>query len=161
MSAFINLKPPNTLKKVRSFLRSVHHFIRFIPNLAKLCRPLRPLLEIITEKYTWTNDQNILFEKVKNQIAQATKNKHHNPRLEIRVKCDASREGFEAALEQLDTKAGKQWHSLRNFYIWSNPDIVSRSSNFGEWYMLSISSNTTYLDKNLHSLHIIGHYSLS
>ena len=38
----------------------------------------------------------------KTVIANATENTHFNPTLETRIKCDASRQGLGAALEQLD-----------------------------------------------------------
>ena len=34
------------------------------------------------------------------QIANSTENSHYNPKLDVRVKCDASRSGLGAALEQ-------------------------------------------------------------
>ena len=43
-SAILSLQPPNTLKKLRSFLGSVHYNSKFIPNLAQLCHTLRPFL---------------------------------------------------------------------------------------------------------------------
>ena len=57
-SSIMSLQPPNTLKKLRSFLGSVHYISKFIPNLAQLCHPLRPLLRKST-KYIWT-DTHIL-----------------------------------------------------------------------------------------------------
>ena len=38
-SSFMSLQPPDTLKKLSSFLGSVHYISKFIPNLAQLCRP--------------------------------------------------------------------------------------------------------------------------
>ena len=48
-SSIMSLQPPNTLKKLRSFLGSVHYFSKFIPNLAQICHPLRPLLRKSTK----------------------------------------------------------------------------------------------------------------
>ena len=47
--SILSLKPPYTLKKLRSFLGSVHYISIFIPNLAQLCHPLRPLLRKSTK----------------------------------------------------------------------------------------------------------------
>ena len=44
-AAIAKIKAPKTLKQLRSFLGSVHHLSKFIPNLAKKCHPLRPLLK--------------------------------------------------------------------------------------------------------------------
>ena len=43
--AITKLDNPKKLKQLRSFLGSVHHLTKFIPNLAKLSEPLRPLLK--------------------------------------------------------------------------------------------------------------------
>ena len=100
-AAIAEIKAPKTLKQLRSFLGSVHHLSKFIPNLAKICHPLRPLLKK-NEKFLWTEYHQTHFEHIKTVIANATENTHFNPTLETRVKCDASRQGLGAALEQLD-----------------------------------------------------------
>ena len=42
--AITNLENPKTLKQLRSFIVCIHHLIKFIPNLAEITEPLRPLL---------------------------------------------------------------------------------------------------------------------
>ena len=42
--AFINLNPPKSLKQLRSFLGSINHLAKFIPNAASLTEKLRPFL---------------------------------------------------------------------------------------------------------------------
>ena len=43
--AIMKLEHPKTLKQLRSFMGSIHHLIKFIPKLAELTEPLRPLLK--------------------------------------------------------------------------------------------------------------------
>ena len=105
-SSIISLQPPNTLKKLRSFLGSVHYISKFIPNLAQLCHPLRPLLRKST-KYVWTDTHTLHFNAIKTRIANHTENMHYNPQFETRIKCDASRSGLGAALEQLTVDGWK------------------------------------------------------
>ena len=105
-SAILSLQPPNTLKKLRSFLGSVHHISKFIPNLAQLCHPIRPLL-LISTKYIWTDEHTKHFNAIKTRIAPHTEKIHYNPQLETRIKCDASRSGHGAALEQLTVNGWK------------------------------------------------------
>ena len=64
-SAIVSLQPPKTLKKLRSFLGSEHYISKFIPNLAQLCHPLRPLLRKST-KYIWTDEHIKHFNALKN-----------------------------------------------------------------------------------------------
>ena len=101
IAAAAEVKAPKTLKQLRSFLGSVHHLSKFIPNLAKICHPLRPLLKK-SEKFIWTDIHQKHFEYIKTAIANATENTHFNPTLETPIKYHASRQGLGAALEQLD-----------------------------------------------------------
>ena len=88
------------MEQLRSLIGSVHHLSKFILNLAKICHPLRPFLKK-NKKFLWTENYQTHFEHIKTTIANATENTHFNPTLETRVKCDASRQGLGAALEQL------------------------------------------------------------
>ena len=46
--AIIQLDNPKTPKQLRSFMGSIHHLIKFIPKLATLSAPIRPLLSSST-----------------------------------------------------------------------------------------------------------------
>ena len=105
-AAFLALEAPKTLKKLRSFLGSVHYIGKFIPNLAQISHPLRPLLRK-SSKLIWTTEHENCFQGIKTRIANATANSHYNPQLETRVKCNASRSGLGAALEQLTVDGWK------------------------------------------------------
>ena len=89
----------STLKRLRSFLGSVHNISKFIPNLAQLCHPFRPLLKKST-KFVWTEEHFKHFNIIKDKIAESTENCHYNPKLEIRVKCNSSLSKLGDALEQ-------------------------------------------------------------
>ena len=52
-------------------------------------------------------DSGTCFNDIKNRIANANGNSHYNPQLELSVKCDASRSGLGAALEQLTVDGWK------------------------------------------------------
>ena len=85
---------------------SVHYIGKFIPNLAHFSHLLRSLLKN-SSKFIWTAEHENCFIEVKTRIANATANSHCNPQLETRVKCDASRSGLGAALEQLTVDGWK------------------------------------------------------
>ena len=53
---------------------------------------------------------------IKEQIAETTQNKHFNPELETRIKCDASRKGLGCALEQR-TPNGWQTVAFRSRFL--------------------------------------------
>ena len=56
--AIIQLDNPKTLKQLRSFMGSIHHLIKFMPKLATLSAPKRPLLSSSTSKKNWNGTKN-------------------------------------------------------------------------------------------------------
>ena len=89
-------------------MRSVHHLGNFIPNLSQLRYPLEPLLTKNT-KLIWTDEHEKQLTLIKEKIAETTENKHFNPDLEARIKCDASCKGLGCALEQ---RTPNGWHTV-------------------------------------------------
>ena len=83
-----------------------HYIGKFNPNLSQISHPLRPLLTK-SSKFIWTDLHEVFFIEIKNRIANATEKSHYNPQLETPVKCDASRYGHGAALEQLTVDGWK------------------------------------------------------
>ena len=100
-----SLEPPKTLKQLRSLMGSIHQLIKFIPNLASLLDPIRPLLKkenIVNNKIKWSNEHTDALNNIKNKIAEITEQKHFDKEKPTRVKCDASHKGIGATLEQWD-----------------------------------------------------------
>ena len=52
-AAILAFEAPKTLKQLRFFLGSVHYFGQFIPILAQISHPLRPLLKK-SSRFLWT-----------------------------------------------------------------------------------------------------------
>ena len=75
--AILNLKPPSSHKQLKSFLGSVHHLTKFIPNLAPLCRDFRNLLQKDT-KYVWTNHHQTKIENIMKCIRNLTENMYYD-----------------------------------------------------------------------------------
>ena len=73
IAAFLAIPPPSTIKRLRSFLGSVHYIGKFVPHLAKLCHPLRPLLKKST-KFNWREEHNKNFHLIKEKNAASTEN---------------------------------------------------------------------------------------
>ena len=61
ISSILSLQPPNTLKKLRSVLDSVHYISKFIPNLAQLCHPLVPFFVNQLNKFGLTITVHIVI----------------------------------------------------------------------------------------------------
>ena len=119
--AIINLENPKTLKQLRSFMGCIHHLIKFIPNLAEISEPLRPLLSKANTKsqnrLDWKDHHTTAFSPIKEQIKQITENKHFDTSTQTRVRCDASKKGLGACLEQ------------KNGNIWETKAFASRFLN--------------------------------
>ena len=107
-ATILSLPSPNNLKQIRSFLGSVHYIGKFIPNLSQLCHQLWPLPKKNIE-FVWNDEHETHFQSIKNKVANATENTHYNLHLETPIKCDASRAGLGAALEQ---RSPTGWHTV-------------------------------------------------
>ena len=74
------MEQPHTIKQLRSFMGSIHHMIKFIPNLSEITAPQRPLLStknsIKGSKLKWSSEHHTAFNKIKKTIAQIIENKH-------------------------------------------------------------------------------------
>ena len=110
--AILKLSPPTSLKQLRSFLGSINHLAKIIPNAANLTDKLRPLLreenekkklksvKIQAKKFEWEEKHSEIFESIKAAVANITNIHYYDPKLATRVKCDASHSGLGATLEQ-------------------------------------------------------------
>ena len=143
-AAILAIEAPKTLKKLRSFLGSVHYIGKFIPNLPQISHPLRPLLKK-TSKFIWTEEHENCFNEIKNRIANATAISHYNPQLETRVKCDASRSGLGAALEQLTVDGWKPITFMSRFLI-----SCEESYSVNELEFLGVVWSTEYFKNYLY-----------
>ena len=110
--ALQKLDTPKTLKQLRSFMGSNHHLIKFIPNLAEISEPLRPLLKkenvMASNKLKWEDEHTKLSKTFKSQIAKIVENEHFDVDKKTQVKRDASKLGSGATLEQ---KSENIWHT--------------------------------------------------
>ena len=76
-AAILTIPPPTTLKRLRSFLGSVHYIGKFIPHHAQLGQPLRPLLKK-SVKFIWTEEHTKHFNLIREKFANSTENSHYN-----------------------------------------------------------------------------------
>ena len=114
--AVVNLNPPKSLKQLSSFLGSINHLAKFIPNTASLTEKLRPLLKeenqkkklknmkLPVKKFEWGDEHTVVFNAIKEAVAKITKVHYYDATRETRVKCDASHDGLGATLEQQNDK---------------------------------------------------------
>ena len=63
---------PKNLRKLHTLMVALNQMNRFIPNLAKLCAPLRPLRSK-TNEWKWTDEHEKTYQTKKNEIQNFTK----------------------------------------------------------------------------------------
>ena len=126
--SILNLKPPNTLKHLRSLMSSIRQLIKFIPNLASLLDPIRPLLNkenITNNKLQWLNSHTTALDKIKAQNIKNYREKHFDKQRNTRLKCDASHTGLGAFLEQ---QYPEGWFPIAyaSRFLWSRHKIQQK-----------------------------------
>ena len=125
----------------------MHYISKFIPNLALISHPLRPLLKK-SSNFIWTDlHGNSIFE-IKNRLANAMDNSHYNPQLETCVECDSSRSSLGAPLEQLTVNGWKPIAFVSRFL---NSDEERYSVN--ELELLGVVWSIEYFKNGLYGKH--------
>ena len=79
-------------------MEALNQMNRFVPNLAKVCPPLRPLLSK-TNEWKWGEEQEKAFQQIKEEMKHITEIKHFKKNQPLRISCDASKEGLGAVLQ--------------------------------------------------------------
>ena len=90
---------PTNLKQLRSFLGAVNQFNKFIPRLAAITFPFRSIFKKDAE-WEWNEEHENAFLKVNEEIINVVELTHFNRNKEIRIICDASKQGLGAVLQQ-------------------------------------------------------------
>lgn len=116
---------PKTLKEVRSFLGLASYYRRFVPNFAKIARPLHDQLQT-TKKVAWTDAATKAFYDLKDRLTTAPvllAKPDFNK--EFLVLTDSSIEGCGAILSQRDDEG--QEHPI----IYSSRALHGAEKNYG------------------------------
>lgn len=100
--------PPTCLKTLQSFLGLTGYYAKFLHHYADLVEPLRNMLRQ-GQQFSWSEDAQRSFERVKARLACAPVIKMFDPSLPVVVTTDASDIGLGAVLQQL---VGSQLHTI-------------------------------------------------
>jgi len=67
VAAITELEPPSTVKELRQYLGVASWYRRFVPDFAKIVKPLNDLLRK-SNKVVWTQEHQMAFEEVKARL---------------------------------------------------------------------------------------------
>ena len=101
VQAITELKPPENLQDLQSFLGLVNYLNRFSPALADLTAPLRTLCKKDT-LFTWESSQQTAFEAIKKEITSAPVLAYFDRSKANTIQSEASKKGLGAVLIQDD-----------------------------------------------------------
>ena len=93
----VNMKTPENVAELQSFLGGLTFFAHFIRNYADIVSPLYELLRS-NVKWQWTPERKGAFENAKKHLVSHDVLVHYNPDLSIKITCDASPRGLGAVL---------------------------------------------------------------
>ena len=100
IDAVVHAPQPGNKQELRSFLGLVNYYHRFLPNLATAASPLNKLLEQ-NRKCVWSEENQAAFAKVKELITSDLVLTHYDPKLPVKLACDASPVGIGAVLSHV------------------------------------------------------------
>ena len=92
-------KTPTCVAEVQSFLGLVNYLLRFLTNLATLCKPLQDLCKS-NVLFNWSPNTEQAFQNIKNVITDGVKLWFYDERLPLIIESDASSLGLGSAMLQ-------------------------------------------------------------
>lgn len=89
MEAIVNMKPPNSVTKLKSFLGAVNYYRRFFPSASQTLGSLFELLKK-DSKWEWTDECQLAFSQAKEILTSKTVLAHYDSNLPLQLETDAS-----------------------------------------------------------------------
>ena len=99
VAAITAMRPPECKSEVKSFLGMVNYLQRFIPRLSEHTKLLRGL-ERKGVHFSWNDDCQIAFEKIKSLVADDMLLAYYDRKKPVTLQCDYSENGIGVALVQ-------------------------------------------------------------
>ena len=99
LSKALNIKPPNTKRRVQELLGLFNYFHQYIPRYSEISRPITQLLK--ESKIKWTDECNIALKKLKLLLNTCSPLKFPDFNKPFIIESDASETAIGAILSQL------------------------------------------------------------
>ena len=123
--AIEDLKSLKYRKQLKSLMGSLHSLHKFLPKLAEISAPFRPLLSQNND-FVWTAVCENAFQQLKSLVENIVELRHFDIHRETRIICDASHDGLGAVLEQY---CASGWHPISFASRYLNPAEKKYSTN--------------------------------
>jgi len=88
---------PTNVPELKSYLDLLSYYSKFLPNLSTSMAPLYKLLQK-KQEWVWGKSQETAFTKSQQLLLGSQARVHFNPKMGIRLACDASHYGIGAVL---------------------------------------------------------------
>ena len=105
--AIATMKPPTTVKELKSFLRKLFYIRRFIPDLAVVTTAFTPLLKKGV-KYEWTDECQQTFQQLQGVMANLPTVKAPIPEVSLRLYLASNDKAIGALVAQEDKEGVEQ-----------------------------------------------------
>ena len=100
VEAIVSAKTPENIEQLQSFLGMVNYYGKFIPNLSTIAAPLNRLRQKNVH-WKWTEEEDKACKALKKLLGSAKVLVHYNPKLPLKLDCDASSVGIGAVLSHI------------------------------------------------------------
>ena len=100
MDALMQAKSPTNVTELKSYLRLLNCYGKFLPNLATTLHPLHDLLQK-DRSWTWTEAYDRAFVKSTEQLQDSPLLVHYDLKKSLRLVCDASPYGVGAVISHV------------------------------------------------------------
>lgn len=107
--AIIEVSSPSSIQEVKRFLGMCNHLSKFSSRLADKTKPIRDLLSD-KNHWNWGIEQEKAFEEIKEILSNTPVLALYDPKLETKIRTDASSYGLGAFLMQ--KQASNQWQPV-------------------------------------------------
>ena len=93
------MKQPEDVKELMTFLGFIQYLSKFIPNLSDISAPLRKLTQK-DSSWKWGKMEEEAFNRLKNLVSEAPVLRYYDPKLPLTLSVDASKAGLGCVIMQ-------------------------------------------------------------
>ena len=100
VNAILKVQTPRNVKELSSFIGMINYYGKFINNFSTLASPLHKLRRD-GERWNWSEKEQSSFEALKQALVSSNVLIHYDPKLPVKLDCDASAVGIGSVLSHI------------------------------------------------------------